>query len=131
MTTPFGPQLVGETEKTLGAVLRRHLLVVRLSEPEWVTLRLADQVDATSADHLATTVADRAHFEQAPALVAGLTARGLLAGGRLTAEGRRLADEVQAAIGTDTRSIWEGLDEADVAAATRVLNEVVARARRV
>ena len=25
MTTPFGPQLIGETEKTLNALLLRHL----------------------------------------------------------------------------------------------------------
>jgi len=45
MPTPFGPQLIGETEKTLGALLRRFLEGTGLSEPQWVTLRLADRLD--------------------------------------------------------------------------------------
>jgi hypothetical protein len=44
MTTPFGPQLIGETEKTLNAILRRLLQGTGLSEPQWVTLRLAGQL---------------------------------------------------------------------------------------
>ena len=41
MTAPFGPQLIGETEKTLTALLRRFLADTGLSEPQWVTLRVA------------------------------------------------------------------------------------------
>ena len=41
MTTPFGPQLVGETEKTLTALLRGFLAETGLTEPQWVTLRVA------------------------------------------------------------------------------------------
>ena len=47
MSTPFGPQLIGETEKTLNALLLRHLDGTGLTEPQWVTLRLADQFDGT------------------------------------------------------------------------------------
>ena len=40
MATPFGPQLIGETEKTLGAVLTDTLRGTGLSESQWVTLRV-------------------------------------------------------------------------------------------
>lgn len=132
MTVPFGPQLIGETEKSLGALLRRHLARVDLTEPQWVTLRLADLLaDQPLVAGLAGAVADRAHVADAPALVAGLEGRGLLAADRLTEEGTRLLQTTQAEIAADTRDIWEGLDEHDAATAGRVLNEVVARARRV
>ena len=42
---PFGPVLLGQTEKTLQALLRHTLTGTGLSEPEWVTLRLATMVD--------------------------------------------------------------------------------------
>jgi hypothetical protein len=45
MSTSFGPQLIGETEKTLNALLRRFLDSTGLTEPQWVTLRLAGQLD--------------------------------------------------------------------------------------
>jgi len=130
MPTPFGPQLIGEAEKTLNALLRRFLSGTGLSEPEWVTLRFADLHDGSvDGDGLAAAVADRAHFPDAARLVAGLTGRGLLGDGRLTSAGRELIATVQATIATETAPIWDGLPSDDVAAASRVLNEVVARAR--
>lgn len=132
MTAPFGPQLIGETEKSLGAVLRRHLADIDLTEPQWVTLRVADQLSGERLPTgLATEVADRARFEDAAELVAGLVERGLLREDRLTDQGARLLHRTQAALATDTRSIWDGLDADDVGAAERVLGEVVTRARRV
>ena len=130
MSTPFGPQLIGETEKTLNALLRRFLQGTGLSEPQWVTLRLAGGLDGSvDADGLATAVADRAHFSDAVDLVGELTDRGLLADGRLTSTGRELTTATQTTITTDTAPIWESLPSDDVAAATRVLNEVITRAR--
>jgi hypothetical protein len=41
MPTTFGPQLIGETEKTLNALLRLFLEGTGLTESQWVTLRLA------------------------------------------------------------------------------------------
>ena len=130
MTTPFGPQLIGETEKTLNALLGRAL-AGRLTEPQWVTLRLAQlvQSEVDGGEDLAARVADRARFDDASALVAALTAAGLVAEGRPTPAGHELVAEVQAGIAAATGPIWRDLDENDVAATTRVLNEVVARAR--
>ena len=130
MSTPFGPQLIGETEKTLSALLDRFLQRTGLTEPQWVTLRLADMLDGSvDADGLATAVADRAHFSDAVDLVGELTDRGLLADGRLTSTGRELTTAVQTSMTTDTAAIWDNLRGDDVAAATRVLNEVITRAR--
>lgn len=136
MFTPFGPQLIGETEKTLNALLHRFLEGTGLTEPHWVTMRLADR-DAVSADshgtdhteQLVAAVADRAHFADAAELVASLTDRGLLDRGRPTPAGRELVAAVQATIRTRTAPIWEDLPADDVAAATRLLNEVLMRAR--
>src|SRR5262245_33530504 len=66
MPTPFGAQLIGETEKTLNALLRRSLEGTGLTEPQWVTLRVADLIDdIVDADGLAAAVGDRAHFRDA------------------------------------------------------------------
>ena len=132
MSTPFGPRLIGETEKTLNALLRRFLAGTGVTEPQWVTLRLSDLLEGSvDADGLTTAVADRAHFPDAASLVTGLTNRGLLDDGRLTSTGRELTAAVQATIATQTAPIWDNLPPDDVAAATRVLNEVVMRARAV
>jgi hypothetical protein len=132
MPTPFGPQLIGETEKTLNALLCGLLEPTGLSEPEWVTLRLAGQLDGNvDAAGLITAVADRAHFANAAELVAELTGRGQLAGGRLTPSGRELVASLQATITNQTAPIWRNLPDGDVDCTARLLNEVILRARRV
>jgi hypothetical protein len=129
MTTTFGPQLIGETEKTLNAILRRALTDTGLTEPQWVTLRIASQNDASAP--LADLVADRAHLPDVGELIAGLTARALLDGHRLSRAGRELADGVQRRITEMTRPIWDGLDAHDTAATERTLNSVITRGRAV
>jgi hypothetical protein len=130
MSTPFGPQLIGETEKTLNALLLRHLDGTGLTEPEWVTLRLSDLLDGTvDTNGLGAAVGDRAQFRDAGRLVGDLTDRGLLSDGRPTVGGRELLTTVQAAVATDAGAIFGDLAPDDVAAATRVLNEVRGRAR--
>jgi hypothetical protein len=136
MTTPFGPQLVGETEKTLNALLRRHLDAAGvpggLSEPQWVTMRLADALDGAIDDAgLAAAVADRAHFPDAAELVDGLRLRGLVADGRLTTAGQELLTRLQASIADDTATVFADLADDDIAATERVLNQLVSRARAV
>ncbi|MDO3703171.1 hypothetical protein Q3W71_15980 [Micromonospora sp. C28SCA-DRY-2] len=132
MHTPFGPQLIGQTEKNLNAILNA-ILGDRLTEPQWVILRLAHLLEQqiTSGDELAREVADRARFRDADELVRGLTAAGWLDHGRLTDNGRRLVSEIQAQTTERAAPIWADLPPDDVAAATRVLNEVLKRAREV
>ena len=132
MSTPFGPRLIGETEKTLNAVLRQVLDGTDLDESEWVTLRLSEVLDGTvDGAGLVAEVRDRAHFDRAAEIVDELSGRGLLHGGALTAAGRALVDDVTASIATRTSPIWADLPPADVEAATRVLHQVVRRARAV
>jgi len=131
--TPFGPQLVGETEKTLNALLRKALHGTGLTESQWVTLRVAALTGAGSADTagLATVVADRAHFVDAAELVSQLTERGLIVDGRVTAAGRELLESVLARSAALTGPIWEDFADDDLEATTRVLNELLGRARAV
>ncbi|KRA39041.1 MULTISPECIES: hypothetical protein [unclassified Nocardioides] len=128
MTVPFGPQLIGQTEKSLGALLEA-LLAGRVSEPEWVTLRVAHLAasEVHSEDDLVAQVGERAHFADATELVAVLTGRGLLADGAPTPVGTALVEQVQARIAEVVGPVWAGLDLDDVAAAERVLNEVLRR----
>lgn len=132
MTTPFGPQLIGQTEKTLNALLATALRD-RLTEPQWVTLRLAHQLqgEVSSTDQLAHEVADRARFGDAPALVAALTADGLLAQGRPTERGTALYTEIRAETTELSAPLFADLPAEDVAATERVLNVVLTRARAV
>ena len=129
-TVPFGPVLLGQTEKTLQVLLRRTLTATGLDEPEWVTLRLAIMVDG-QVDHLGliSVVADRAKFADTTTIVEALTETGLVLDGRPTTEGRELVSTVLAASEASTGSVWRDLPTADVEAATRVLNEVLRRAR--
>jgi hypothetical protein len=130
MLTPFGPRLIGETEKTFNALLRRYLEGTDLTEPQWVTLRVADLLDGqVHADGLVQAVTDRAQLTDAVELVHELADRGLIDDGRLTPAGRDVTTTVQATIDTETATIWDGLTDDDVAATTRVLNEVLRRAR--
>jgi DNA-binding MarR family transcriptional regulator len=133
MATPFGPQLIGETEKTLVALLRRFLDDTELTESQWVTLRVAGLLDGSAVDGegLAAAVADRAHFTDAAELVKSLTLRGLIENGRLTDAGREVVAAVLAKSEAATGPIWKDLPADDVAATARVLNELLDRARAV
>jgi helix-turn-helix protein len=127
---PFGPVLLGQTEKTLQALLRGTLADTRLSEPQWVTLRVANMLDG-QVDHsgLISAVADRAMFADSAALVDALTERGLIVDGRPTDAGRDLVTNVLTASDRTNGSVWRDLPADDVEATTRVLNEVLRRAR--
>lgn len=131
MSTAFGPQLIGETEKALNAILERLLEGTELSESSWVVLRLAEQLGATDRAALVDAVIGRAHLADTDQLVAELTERGLLERGQLTNEGRDLLTRTQELIATTTAPIWTDLPSDDVAAAERVLREVARRGRDV
>lgn len=132
MCLPFGPRLIGETEKTLNALLRIFLSDTGLTEPQWVVMQLAAQSEGcVGAADLAETVADRAHFRDAGELVAELTGRGLLDNGSPTPAGLELITRVRARTAAETAGVWQGLRQDDVVVAAAVLNDLVARARAV
>jgi hypothetical protein len=122
--TTFGPQLIGQTEKFLQALLRRALAGTGLDERRWVTLRLADQPDGAP---LRRRVADQAQFEDADELVADLERRGLVADDAPTAAGQALLKEVLAKSAALSGPIWADVPDAEAAA--RALTEVLTRAR--
>lgn len=124
MTASFGPQLLGQTEKTLQALLGRALAGTGLSERHWVTLRLADQPDGTV---LRDRVADLARFEDADQLVTDLERRGLVADDAPTADGHAMLEKVLATSAELSGPIWDDIEDADAAA--HALTVVLARAR--
>jgi hypothetical protein len=126
MTIAFGPELLGQTEKTLSALLTRALDGTGLTERHWVSLRLAE---STEDGKLAQVIADRARFADAPQLVVELSDRGLIADGRLTAAGRELMGLVRGRTASLIGPLWDNLPADEVASATRVLNTVLSRAR--
>ena len=123
--TTFGPQLIGATEKTLNALLNHVLAETGLTEPQWVTLRLAGQ--NTSAAPLGAVVRGRARFADADAIVDDLSRRGLIAGNTLTPAGRELITGLESRITSLTAPVWAELAPDDVAATERVLTSVTAR----
>ena len=122
--TTFGPQLIGETEKTLQALLRRALGGTGLDERQWVALRLAAQPDVTA---LRDRVSDRAHFDDADDLVSSLEQRNLVADDVPTADGRAMLERVLTRSAALSGPIWDDVEDADAAA--RALTRVLARAR--
>ena len=66
----LSPQLIGQAEKTLNAILERHLSGAGLSEPQWITLTLAVMGgDPIGRDQLARRVASAAKFSEADVAV--------------------------------------------------------------
>ncbi|QDP97833.1 MarR family transcriptional regulator [Microlunatus elymi] len=131
MSISFGPELVGTTAKTLQVLLRRALDGTELTEPQWVTLRLAGRGESADADALVAAARDRAHFENAADLVETLTARDLLADGALTESARTLMAGVRERTAALAGGLWEDLPAADVAATERILNTLLERGREV
>ncbi|MCW2648783.1 MAG: hypothetical protein QOF87_1370 [Pseudonocardiales bacterium] len=122
----FGPELVGRTEKTLVALLRRNLAGTGLDEQQYVTLKVAS--DLAPSHDLTEALRERAHFADAAQLVTALTDSGLLNDGRLSAAGATLLDQILTSSAGQSAVIWTDIHEDDVAATTRVLNLVMARA---
>ena len=124
MTATFGPQLLGQTEKTLKALLRGALADTSLTEELWVSLRLADQPDGRA---LRDRVADLAKFDDAAQLVTVLEQRGLVRDDAPTAEGRAMLEAVLARSAELSGPLWDDIADADAAA--RALTVVLTRAR--
>lgn len=124
MTTTFGPQLLGQTEKTLRALLGRALAGTGLDERQWVSLRLADQPDKNT---LHDRIVDLAKFDDADELVTALEQRRLVANDAPTAYGHAMIAQVLETSAALSGPIWEDIEDADAAA--RALTVVLARAR--
>jgi hypothetical protein len=124
---PFGSQLIGQTEKALNALLHTVLADRRLSEREWVALRLISQFDGVG--EMTDALREGAQFSDATDLLATLERRGLVVDEALTPAGTDLVAEIGREVGELTAPIWASVDPADAAAASRALHSVLDQTR--
>ena len=134
--TTFTPQVLGETEKALNAILYRELDAVGLVEPEWITLQLTiaaggeiarEQLVGRLAGALKVSPAD------AEARVGAMAAGGLLSSSddaqvTVTEAGAHVHARVRGEVGEITRSLWGDLPADDLATTGRTLATILARA---
>ncbi len=137
-TPTFGTQVIGQTEKALGAILDRQLTGTGLTEPQWVTLSVAlAGNDALDRDQLSGRIAGvlKVSEPEARARIAELADARLLdapdgtgSPTRLTDAGRQLHARIRAAVTEITQRLWGDLPTDDLATAGRVLSIVLERA---
>jgi DNA-binding MarR family transcriptional regulator len=136
-TTPPFAQLIGQTEKTLNAILDR-LLAGAVSEPQWVALVLIAGSGGTADRDEFTSRAARAlktDQQTAACYVGQLAAKGLVrtsppadSAVTLTEEGHQLLGRVRKQTGDVTGRLWGDLPQPDLDVAGRVLSTVLERA---
>jgi DNA-binding MarR family transcriptional regulator len=132
---PFGAQLIGQTEKTMNAILDR-VLAGRVSEPQWVALVLIAGDDGPAGPERVTASVAHALKESqqaAAARIGQLAAKGLVriapdSGVGLTETGRQLVGSVRQQTAEITQRLWGDLPAADLEVAGRVLRTVLGRA---
>ena len=136
MANSISPKLIGQTEKTMNAILQR-IIGDRVTEPEWVSLVvLAGAGEFTSSD--ATGMVAGALKVQPPEgerVLGSLTRRGLIgattAGKQgLTDDGRALVSEVRVRTDDVIQRLWGDLPAEELEVAANVLSAVLARAER-
>jgi DNA-binding MarR family transcriptional regulator len=131
---PFGTQLIGRTEKSLDALLKRTLAGSGLSQPEYVALRVcSDRSGEQRADITAQLgAAFRKGEDHAAELVERLDSAGMIntdqaAAVELSPAGRELHDRLVAETDAIAARLWGDLPSADLAVAARVLSTVLRR----
>ena len=137
-TATFSAQLLGQTEKTLNAILGRLLAGTGLTEPQWVTLTLAVMSGGSiDLSGFVRRVADGLKISdaEAGARIDELATAQLLeisgAGAsrvRVTDGGSRLHRRIRTSVVEVTHRMWGDLPAEDLAAAGRVLATVLERA---
>jgi DNA-binding MarR family transcriptional regulator len=138
MSTTLSPQLIGQTEKTLNAILYRHLADAGLDEPQWVTLTLAVMGGGPAdRDQFAQQVASAAKFDETDVRkrIAELVDARLLdvsagddAQVAVTDKGSELHARIRATNTQLTERLWGDLPAEDLETAARVLGIVLQRA---
>ena len=134
----FTPQLIGQTEKTLNAILARHLAGAGLTEPQWVTLTLAARNDGpVDRDQFAARVADAAKFTltEAQSRISELAEAQALtlsdsdnAKVAVSDAGKELHARIRSANIELTERLWGDVPPTDLATAAQVLATVLERA---
>ena len=135
--TTFTPQVLGETEKALNAILHRQLDGVGLTEHEWIALRLT--VTAGGALPRQQLVARLAGALKVRAAVADARVEELVVSGLLqapgaegdvavTPAGTRVHNDVRGAVSEITRRLWGDLPAEDLDITGRTLALILERA---
>jgi DNA-binding MarR family transcriptional regulator len=135
--TTFTPQVLGETEKALNAILDRQLKATGLTEHQWIALRLTVTAGgATTREQLVGRLAGalKVGVPQAEARVDELVAAGLLQRsdehGRVavTQAGTQLHARVRDAVSEITERLWGDLPAGDLETTGRTLTTILERA---
>jgi DNA-binding MarR family transcriptional regulator len=136
-TRPF-EQLLGQTEKTMNAILDR-LLAGSVSEPQWVTLVLiAGGAGSDGHDQLTARVAEALKVDHGTAAnrVGQLAAKGLVqkapqpgSAVTLSAAGEQFAGRIRGQTSQITQRLWGDLPATDMQVASQVLSTVLERAQ--
>ena len=137
MTTaiPFSTRLIGQTEKTLNAILDRMLSGTGVSEPQWVALTVvlnqgAASTAATEALIAATLKISR---ETGAELLASLIECGFVAIAgpdtvAASSTGHEFHGRIRLQIGEITSRVWGDIPVHELDAAAAVLNTTLQRA---
>ena len=135
--TTFTPQVLGETEKALNAILDRQLNATGLTEHQWITLRLTVIADGEATrEQLVERLAGalKAGAPQAEDRVNELVAAGLLQSsdehGRVAVmqAGTRLHARIRGAVSEITERLWGDLPAGDLETTRRTLTTILERA---
>jgi len=130
---PLNPQVIGQTESALGALLGPVLAEAGRSFEQWVVLAVAADGTPVDRDRLVARVVDARKFAAADvaAAIAGLAADGALSveSGQvtLTAAGQEVRRRIRARIEEVTSGLFD-FPAGDLATAGRVLATVTERA---
>ena len=133
-----GTQLIGQTEKTLNAILDRLLAGSGLDESQWITLTVTVMNNGSlPADQLVSRVAGALKVREAEArtridqLAVALLLHAPQAEGSpvtVTEAGRDLHAGIRAQVAEITQRLWGDVPATDLATAARVLGLVLDRA---
>ena len=132
------PQIIGQAEKTMNAILFRLLARPGLTEAQWITLTLiAAGGESTGRARLVAQVAHglKASEAQAREHLASLVAAQLVQDPgddaepvRFTAAGAQVFGQIRGATTEITKRLWGDLPAEDLATAGRVLSIITERA---
>ena len=133
--TTFTPQVLGETEKALNAILLRELAGAGLTEHEWIALRLTITAGGEIArERLVARLAGalKAGTAEAEARVDELAAAGLVSSEdgqvRATEAGAHVHARVRGVVSEITHRLWGDLPADDLDTTGRTLTTILERA---
>jgi hypothetical protein len=134
--TTFTPQVLGETEKALNAILLRELAGAKLTEHQWITLRLTITAGGEIArEQLVGRLAGalKAGTAEAEARVDELVAAGLLHSSddglvTTTEAGAHVHARVRGVVSEITHRLWGDLPADDLEITGRTLTTILERA---